>query len=253
MPEPSLWDVCLEYIRVVFAYWWALLAGGVLVTIDIIAWHKTKEFTLGRRLRLAIALCCVLVAQFLAYRNQTLNLATVIEEKRQLSIAADRQAEKLAQLTIPNLRGKIREIYVAPGPKGSIVNIVATVFNDGAQSYADNFRLIMTSTTREVGVTPVPPPLQTLTLQGHVHSGGYRFQSSDYLPRASQSIPLNGKAEGFLLGIVEGVPLEEANDARTIFTLYFSDARGKVYSVRRVVGPSGKFITPDYFQPQTKP
>jgi hypothetical protein len=185
MLEPSLWDIGLEYIRVVFAYWWALLAGSVLVAIDVITWHKTKEFTLGRRLRLSIALFCVLVAQFLAYRNQTLNLATVIEEKRQLSIAADR-------LTIPNLRGKIRQIYVGPGPKGSIVNIVATVFNDGALSYADNFRLVMTSTTRDVEVTPVPPPVQTLTLQGREHSGGYRFQSSDYLPRASQSIPLNG-------------------------------------------------------------
>lgn len=58
---------------------------------DLYKWHwpDGKEFRLPHWLRLAISIVALLLAQFLAYRDQGKNLARVIEEKRELSIVND--------------------------------------------------------------------------------------------------------------------------------------------------------------------
>jgi hypothetical protein len=107
MPEPTLLQTVIEYLRVAAAYWWVLLPGGVMVLPDTIKWHHpNKEVRFPFWLRLSIAIACIFVAQFLAYRNQALNLARVIEEKKQLSIQVnavtnedEKQKREIARLS----------------------------------------------------------------------------------------------------------------------------------------------------------
>jgi hypothetical protein len=95
---PTLLQIVLAYLRVAAAYWWVLLPGGVMAAPDTIKWHHpTKEIKFPFWLRLSIAIACVFVAQFLAYRNQTINLARVIEEKQQFSIAMNKQADQIQE------------------------------------------------------------------------------------------------------------------------------------------------------------
>ena len=53
---------------------------------DVIGWLGwKKKIRLPRGLQITIAVVCICIAQFLAYRNQTLKLVRIIEDKRQLS------------------------------------------------------------------------------------------------------------------------------------------------------------------------
>lgn len=76
-----------DYFLAVLRYWWALVPGVVMVCSDLATWHRKKEFHIPLGVRLAITGCAVLLAQFLAYRNQASNLTTAVEEKRELSIS----------------------------------------------------------------------------------------------------------------------------------------------------------------------
>jgi hypothetical protein len=81
----ALKQIISEYARITFSYWWLLLVGGVMLLPDIYKFlHPTgKEINFPKWVRWSAAFICLSLAQFLAYRNQAMNLATVIEEKRQ--------------------------------------------------------------------------------------------------------------------------------------------------------------------------
>jgi len=88
MPEGGLWQIIVLYLRVVIAYWWALLPGLVMPLIDAAQFHRAEEkkIKIPPRVRSTVMLAALMVAQFLAYRNSIQNLSTVIEEKRRESI-----------------------------------------------------------------------------------------------------------------------------------------------------------------------
>src|SRR2546422_9908173 len=87
MPEPIL-AIVWAYLKATGAYWWFLFVGVLMPLPDL--WKhfhpQGKELPLPRWLRWTVGLFCISLAQFLAYRDQTINLTRVIEEKRQFSI-----------------------------------------------------------------------------------------------------------------------------------------------------------------------
>jgi hypothetical protein len=98
MPEPTLLQIARNYLFVSGSYWW-FLAGGVLMTF--LAFYKHfhpdgKDLILPKWARWASAVLCLYLAQFMAYRNQTLNLAKVVEEKRQFSMKINALDTELA-------------------------------------------------------------------------------------------------------------------------------------------------------------
>jgi hypothetical protein len=88
MLEPSLSDTLVQYLRVIIPYWWIIFPGAFLPLLDIRKhlYPHSKEIPIPRWLRWTIAIICLSIAQFLAYRNSQSNLYTVIEEKKELSI-----------------------------------------------------------------------------------------------------------------------------------------------------------------------
>jgi len=70
--------------------------------------------------RLASVMAALFLAQFLAYQNSTRNLATVIEEKRQLSMKINEQADRLEkdERAIRDLRNNIP--HSVKEPKNSL-------------------------------------------------------------------------------------------------------------------------------------
>jgi len=78
-------------LRAILPYWWVLVVGGALAVSDLYNWHRPegKEFRIPHSWRLTISVAAIVLAQFLAYRDQGENLAKVIDEKRELSIQND--------------------------------------------------------------------------------------------------------------------------------------------------------------------
>jgi len=91
MPEPALTQMIREYLWATAAYWWVLVPGALMPLRDVLKLLKIIKDNrqTPRWLELSVVFACLSIAQFLAYRNKSLNLAIVIEEKRQFSIKVD--------------------------------------------------------------------------------------------------------------------------------------------------------------------
>jgi len=120
MSEVHLWPTIVLYLRVVIAYWWALLPGLLMPLIDAINWHQPedKKIKLPPWVRLLSTVGILMVAQFLAYRNSIQNLSTVIEEKRQLStrVSALEAANRMQENRLPEQKQQIKDLQSA-GPR----------------------------------------------------------------------------------------------------------------------------------------
>src|SRR5260370_6929377 len=94
MPQPTLAQIVWEYLVTILHYWWALLPGLVMPLRNIYRWFhpKHKELEIPHWIRLGSVAVAFFLAQFLAYRNLARTLATVIEDKRQFSIALNIKA-----------------------------------------------------------------------------------------------------------------------------------------------------------------
>jgi hypothetical protein len=98
MTEPTLFQLCQDYLLGIIAYWWALLPGVVMPLPDIYKWlhPKHRELRIPHGLRIGSVVAALFLAQFLVYRNSERNLTNVIEEKQELSrqvYSVDRKLE----------------------------------------------------------------------------------------------------------------------------------------------------------------
>lgn len=84
----------LSYIHVVFAYWWAIVPGVLLPLLDVSKVFKTRLPEIPRSLEVAAFVFFLSIAQFLTFRNAQINLASIIEDKRQLSVEINAQSSK---------------------------------------------------------------------------------------------------------------------------------------------------------------
>jgi hypothetical protein len=96
-----LTQTLLDNIHAMAHYWFLILVGFVMPFSDLIKWGhpEPEKFVLPHWLRVGIAVGLLVVAQFLAYKDQAKNLATVIEEKRPAIIAKNALAAKSTQET----------------------------------------------------------------------------------------------------------------------------------------------------------
>jgi hypothetical protein len=104
-------EIFLDNLHAVMAYWWVILIGVIMPFLDLIKFlHPTRhiEFKLHPSLRIAIAAIAVILAQFLAYKDQATNLAVVTEDKRQLSVRLNSLNQQMKDMgdEIADLRGK---------------------------------------------------------------------------------------------------------------------------------------------------
>jgi hypothetical protein len=91
MPQPTSAQIIWEYVVTILHYWWALLPGLVMPLRNVYKWFhpEHKELEIPHWIRLGSVAAALFLAQFLAYRNLARNLAIVIEEKRQFSMAVN--------------------------------------------------------------------------------------------------------------------------------------------------------------------
>jgi hypothetical protein len=90
-------DIIADNLRAVASYWWILVAGGVLPFLDVLSFlhPKNREVKLHPSLRIGIAALAIVIAELLAYRDQSKNLTHVVEDKRLLSIQINSSKEQL--------------------------------------------------------------------------------------------------------------------------------------------------------------
>ena len=116
----SLSHTIESYLRVVIAYWWALLPGLLMPLIDAINWPRAEEkkIKIPTWVRLAVTIGALMVAQFFAYRNSIQNLSTVTEDKREQSITINslRDGNENQAAQIVGLKQHIRDLEQA-GPR----------------------------------------------------------------------------------------------------------------------------------------
>jgi hypothetical protein len=96
-----LTQTLLDNIHAMTHYWFLILVGFVIPLSDLIKWWhpEPEKFVLPHWLRVGIAVGLLIIAQFLAYKDQAKNLATVIEEKKQAIIAKNALAAKSIEET----------------------------------------------------------------------------------------------------------------------------------------------------------
>ncbi len=97
MPVPTIDQIILKYLITILHYWWALLPGLVMPLRNIYKWlhPRHEELEIPHWVRLSSVLAAVFLAQFLAFQNSERNLAIVIEQKRQFSMALDTRSTQL--------------------------------------------------------------------------------------------------------------------------------------------------------------
>jgi hypothetical protein len=180
------------FFSAIFTDWVALMSGITSVVLTILGVVR-KWDTLPRRVLWIAALICFFFAA-----------ARVWTAEHRVRLAAEKHLE---ELTIPKFRGAISFVAAAPGEKGSIVTLAVVIYNDGAPSFAENFRVVMKSDKQEKELLPVAPPLPfgTFILHRERPQSDLVFQGTDYLPRASMSI--SHKVFGFLSVFAKDVPI----------------------------------------------
>ena len=97
MTVPTTAQIIFKYLITILHYWWALLPGLVMPLRNVYKWlhPRHEELEIPHWVRLSSVMAAVFLAQFLAFQNSERNLATVIEEKRQFSIALNTESTQL--------------------------------------------------------------------------------------------------------------------------------------------------------------
>ncbi len=75
MSEPSLAQLIWEYLKATVSYWWLIVPGVLMPLPDL--WKylhpQRRELSIPKWLRWTLPLLCLSLAQFLAYRNASIN------------------------------------------------------------------------------------------------------------------------------------------------------------------------------------
>jgi hypothetical protein len=124
MYQPTLLQLIYSYAISTVAHRW-LLVVGVLMPLPDLYRHfhpKRKELFIPRWLVLTLGAGFLLLAQFLAYRDEAGNLAQVIEDKREFSIKINEQGVRLQndEQEIADLKKRPDHLPSIGEPKNSL-------------------------------------------------------------------------------------------------------------------------------------
>ena len=97
------WPTLTDYGRALLVYWWAILAGVAVLSVDALKW-RGKQSKVPMWLKTALAISAFSLAQFLAYRDSMLDFervwhqrSDVIGERDELKLEIGRQQAKLEE------------------------------------------------------------------------------------------------------------------------------------------------------------
>ncbi len=98
------WPMLTDYGHAVFAYWWAILAGVAVLSLDVRKWRGRESKVPTPRLKIALAISAFSLAQFLAYRDSMLDFQRVryersdaISERDELKLEVGHERAKLEE------------------------------------------------------------------------------------------------------------------------------------------------------------
>jgi hypothetical protein len=234
MVEPSLLQTVREYIQVILPYWWALFPGVVMVLPEIYKWvhPQRKELEIPHWIRVTSVIVAISLVQFLAYRNSQKNLATVIEEKRQLSVKVNEQSQKIGR---PDLHPKISQVFSAPAgdrEKDVLVGVMGTITNLGYPGAVADFWVDLKLSESRIlhGKFPIPPgPKENIIIGKDIKGNKMFLRGEVYWARTatSQPIPTNVGLDGWIMAVFRGATAKETRNGKTTVILRCSDATGK--------------------------
>jgi len=143
-----------EYVTTILHYWWAFLPGLVMPLRNIYRWLHPRhiELEIPHWVRLGSVLAALFLAQFLAYRNSALNLAMVIEEKRQLSITVNSLS--------PQLQDARRQIDILRGQRPKLSAESKNSLRKRVSRLTDDLEVLL---RQQTATLPTVEQLQTMT------------------------------------------------------------------------------------------
>jgi hypothetical protein len=213
-----------------------LLAGcGATVMLGLLQKYVFQK-PLSIKWELTILAGFVFFAGFQAWRDEHHAL-----KKNQATLTATQQT--LEAQTIPKLEGHIHRVLAAPDHGDSMVTIIGSITNSGASSYADSFRIVVTTSDgKEHELIPIEAPQTASEMMGSGPAPLMTLPAAYWLPDRAMMISTNGKAEGFLWGLAKGVNPADVVDQKASITLYFRDAKKKEYTAIGKVGGVSQIV-----------
>lgn len=229
------------------------MSGG-LIMLGLSLWERFRS-NAPTWLWLCLAIGFVLVAAFLAWKDERVKVGARDSQIVELKGDITRLQTEISQLAEPKLVGTIRQLAVSPEQLTAgittAVFLVATIRNLGAPSIVDTWNLVVKFPDgREIPAEHVVVPGQN-AIRIPSGSGHVVYGSEDALyNKTTTPIGRNDEKTGVLAFLVRGVPFEIVRQVGSTFFLSFKDATGKGYAVAH--RSDGQFIVPNFF-PGTNP
>lgn len=155
-----------------------------------------------------------------------------------------------SRLNEPHISGTIEGVNMAPvpGSNNTSLLVIATIYNSGAPSFTDNYRLrvrIPGIPEEIVGAPQILPESMTL-INEDGSSAVYYGQDALYNKTTAAPIPTGGMVRGILWFVVPSVNRDTVFQPETTFILSFTDALHEEHIIESkaggVAGEAPKYI-----------
>ena len=165
-----------------------------------------------------------------------------------------------SRLNEPHITGTLDGINLAPVPDSNNTTLlmIATIYNSGAPSFADGYRLTIKVPGMANDIIAAPQVLpERMTLKNEDGSSAtYYGEDALYNKTTATPIPTGGMVRGILWFIVPNVNRDTIRQPDTQFILSFTDALNEEHTVERRAGVfsgSAPLYIPGLKPPQSSP
>jgi hypothetical protein len=138
----------------------------------------------------------------------------------------------------PDLSGAVERLSVGPAkdsPNDSLIIILAKIKNKSAPSSIDHLKAaVILASGRRVVVTPLQPPVGNFTLTDANGNATVLPPEKNLVSAGSTPVPTGGLLDGYVCGLLQGVPISEANKGIPGVQLSFDDITGKSIAVNEM-------------------
>jgi hypothetical protein len=238
MEENAWWQIAL--------LWVSLMSGALSLIREAIGMYRGEKIGERSAFWHSVFIGFVLSAMVVIWtRGNTIE---------QLRAALDRSK--------PDLSGAIERLSVGPAknsPNDSLIIILAKIKNKSAPSSIDNLKAaVILASGRRVVVTPLQPPVGNFTLTEANGNATVLPPEKNLVLAGSTPIPTGGLLDGYICGLLQGVPISEANRGVPGVQLSFDDITGKSITVNEmgmspttILNAAQFFVAPNASAPNT--
>ncbi|HEX8136449.1 MAG TPA: hypothetical protein VF544_02555 [Pyrinomonadaceae bacterium] len=208
------------FILAVLSNWVALMSGGI-ISVSLALWERHRKKNIPSKWYWAlIAFFFVLLATFLAWRNER---ATLTQTQKEL---ADAKKQKDF-----SLNGQIEKVIIDEGAdvKGAQIFLLLSVRNIGDRpSIAEKYKLrIETVNFQDSGEAQTID--KEYSLMDKTEKIIVRPEES-LIKKTNSPIPVGQRESGWLRFVVPHVKPDSIRQLSVNFTVFFTDVSGKAYS-----------------------